>query len=187
MASRAYLYSANQDFTKLRDLSESKYPIPFFFKIILGVDAEICKSQLWENYAHPIAIKSNFSKGLQFFYDLLEYLKTQEQIPTELIENSLNDTKDFFEKNSDKINDYFFLEAGEIFDMTGDGSIKDQNYDLWYDITYIHRSLQELLDIKPSDMFLKSLHSWFYDLKDQPEEHLSVYWKGVNFYSFNNT
>jgi len=187
MASRAYLYSANHDFTKIRDVSEFKNSVPFFYKIILGVNAEICKSQLWENYAHPIAIKSPMKEGLDFFYEFLEYLQTQPAISQELIEKSLNDTKDFFEKNPERITDCFFLEAGEIFDKNGYGSITGQNEDLWYDINYIHKSLKELLDAKPSDMFEKPIHSWFYDIKDKPEEHLSVYWKSANFYSFNDT
>ncbi|KOY84916.1 hypothetical protein AD998_01000 [bacterium 336/3] len=186
MGKRSFLYSANQSFTKLRDLSECKNSIPFFYKIILGVDAEICKSQLWENYAHPIAIKGDFIKGLQFFYDLLDYFKTQKQIPQELLEKSLSDTKKFFEENPDRISDYFFLEAGEIFD-NGEGDIYTQNRDLWDDIIYVHKSLKELLIKKPLNMFENPIHSWFYDIKDNPEEHLIVNWKSATFYSFNNT
>ena len=187
MASRAYLYSANQDFTTLRDVSEYKNSIPFFYKIILGVNTEICKSKLWENYAYPIAIKGDFVQGLLFFYDLLEYFKTQNQIPLELVEKSISETKYFFEVNPERISDYFFLEAGEIFDKNGYGSIEGQNRDYWDDIIYIHKSLKELLAKKPLNMFESPIHSWFYDIQDKPEEHLSVHWKSASFYSFNNT
>lgn len=110
MANRAYLYSANETMTKLRDVSESRYPIPLFYKIILGEDTSMCDSKIW-GYEHPIAIKGDFQKGLNKLYTFYDYLATQSAINSTEIAKYKAETKAFFEKEQGRINQYFFLRS----------------------------------------------------------------------------
>ncbi len=79
MANRAYLYTANQELTLLKDVSEWNYEIPLMYKIVLGVNPEILNSKIWD-YQYPIAIQGDFQEGLDKWYLFLKYLKNQKLI-----------------------------------------------------------------------------------------------------------
>lgn len=186
MANRAYLYSANETMTKLRDVSESRYPIPLFYKILLGEDTSMCDSKIW-GYEHPIAIKGDFQKGLNKLYTFYDYLATQSAINTTEIAKYKAETKAFFEKEPGRINQYFFLEAGEIFDLIGDSEpIEQQNEALYEEIRAISTEINAILESKPADIFAFSQSFWLKELKKNVEL-LSVYWTYVTYFSFNKS
>lgn len=187
MANRAYLYSASEDLRKLRDLSESRYPIPFFYKILLGEDTSVCNSRIWE-YEHPIAIKGDFQKGLDKLNAFFDYLQTQDALDTEAIAGFQAETKAFWEKEKDRVGKYFFLEAGEIFDMIASESdpIEKQNADLCREIETISQLITTILAEKPKNLFSFSNAYCLTSLK-QEKDYLAVYWTHVTYFSFNKS
>lgn len=186
MANRAYLYSANSDLTKLRDLSESRFPFPFFYKVVLGEDTSICESQTWE-FDKPIAIKGDFTKGLQKLLAFYDYLQTQSGIDTLAIAKFKKETTDFFEKEKERINQYFFLEGYEIFTMICNADeIPQENAYLYEDIVGISAQINEILATKPADVFAFSEATWLHEIK-KDIEFLSVYWTHVTYISFNRS
>lgn len=186
MANRSYLFSANTELTKLRDVSEWNYEIPLFHKIVLGSETQMSNSKIW-NFEHPIAIKGDFKNGLKKFYDLLDYLETQENIDTQVITGIRQDTKDFFEKYPERALDLFFLEAGEIFDMAGDIAPIEQQNELFYDeIISISKDIDDILEEKPDNVFDFKDSLWLQELKKDINA-LSVSWTYVTYFSFNKS
>lgn len=186
MANRAYLYSANADFSRLKDLSESVFPVPFFYKVILGVNTLNADSQLW-NYEHPIAIRGDFEAGLTKFLQLLDYLQTQTNIDKAKIEGYITKTNAFFEKHPDRKGVYFFMEAGEIYDLIGDMEpIENQNKEMFEEIRRISAEIDTILQEKPQDIFSFSNADWIQSIK-KDTSFLSVYWTHVTYFSFNKT
>jgi uncharacterized protein YkuJ len=186
MANRAYLYSARKDFKKIRDLSEGKSPISLVYKILLGVDTELCNSELW-NYEHPIAIRSNMEKGLERMYEFYEYLETQPNINRTAIVTYKKEARDFFHKHGDRVMEYFFLEAGEIFDMTADVEpIEKQNKALFNEITSIAADIVDILEKRPARLFNYKTSPWLLELQKDAIA-LSCYWTHITFYSFNKS
>lgn len=110
MANRAYLYSANKELNKFRDVSEWANEIPLFYKIILGSETGISTSKIW-NFELPIVITANFQKGLNKLYDFLDYLQTQPHLDAEAIQSYKQETKDFFEKYPERELDLFLWKA----------------------------------------------------------------------------
>ena len=184
MANRAYLYSANEDFTQIRDLSESRYPIPFFYKIVMGEDTSICESQIWD-YPQPIAIKANFEKGFNKLLALFDYLQTQKELDSAAIAQYRKETTDFFEREKGRIHTYFFLEGSEIFELLGE-PIELLNSDLYNDILAISAQVNDILANKPLDVFAFSEAAWLHAMK-KDVSFLSVYWTHVTYISFNRT
>ncbi|MCU0437278.1 MAG: hypothetical protein MUC49_05140 [Raineya sp.] len=185
MANRSYLYTTNKDFTKIRDVSEWKYEVPLFYKVLLGCDTQICESLIW-NYKHPIAIKGDFKKGLQKLYDFLSYLKTQGVLNEKSLEQFIKETQDFFEENKDRKLDYFFLEAGEVYSMMSDiGPIEDHIRILHQYIISISEDIDNILSEKNDVLDFKKI-SWLGHPK-RFTNSISVYWTDVTYFSFNNS
>lgn len=187
MANRAYLYSASEDLSKLRDLSESRYPIPFFYKVLLGEDTTVCNSRIWE-YEHPIAIKGDFQKGLDKLNAFFDYLQTQDKVDKAAIAGFQAETKAFWEKEKERVDKYFFLEAGEIFDLIAseDDPIERQNADLYKEIKGISQLITQILAEKPKNVFAFSDVYWLKSLKKE-KDYLAVYWTHVTYFSFNKS
>lgn len=186
MANRAYLYSANKELTKFRDVSECPNEIPLFYKIILGAETQISTSKIW-NFELPIVITADFKNGLKKFYDFLEYLKTQPTIDTEKITGFIQETKDFFEKYPERELDLFFMEGGEIYDLVGDlYPLEEQNGALYEEIISISKDIDEILEKKPENVFDFNDIYWLQDIKNDIKT-LSVYWTYVTYYSFNKS
>lgn len=186
MANRAYLYSADQELSRLRDLSESRTPISLIYKIILGIDTEITNSKIW-NYEYPLAIKGNFQKGLERLYNFYDFLKNQSDFSSEKIDSYKKVTQSFFEKHEDRRGEYFFLEAGEIFDLMADlEPIENQNKMLYKEICDISDDINTILSEKPSSIFeFKDTH-WLNKLKKN-HQLIEPYWAQVSYFSFNQT
>lgn len=186
MANRAYLYSATSDFGKMRDLSESRHPIPLVYQVLLSSETAICDSRIWK-YEHPIAIKADFAQGLQRLLDLYEFLKTQPGFDSAKLEGYIRDTKDYFEKNADRKLDIFFLEAGEVFDLIGDMEpIEEQNEDLAREIGWLSKDLDTIFRERPADVFSRINLGWLTELKANPDL-LEPYWTTVTYFSFNKS
>lgn len=186
MANRAYLYSANKEFTKLRDLSEWKSAIPLFHKIVLGSNTQLSDSKIW-NYEHPIGIKGDFKTGLQKFYDFLDYLATQTVLNTEAIIKAKHETMTFFEQHKERMLDLFFLEAGEVFDLIGDiDPIEEQNESLYKEILSISTDIDDILNKKPDNVF-DFKHSYWLQALRKDINLIQVYWTYVTFFSFNKS
>lgn len=186
MANRAYLYSKDKNLPKLRDLSESTYPFPLTYKILLGCDTKMVDSKIW-NYDHPIAISGSFNEGLNKLYLFLDYLKTQSGIDIEKIETFKNETETFFTNHPDRKLDLFFLEGGEIFDLSGDiDPLEDQNEWLFSEINSISKEINEILKSQPTDVFSVYNSTWLQDLK-KDIDLLEPYWSHVTYFSFNKS
>lgn len=186
MANRAYLYSANKELTKFRDVSEFPNEIPLFYKIILGSETQMSTSKIW-NFELPIVIKSDFKSGLKKLYDFLEYLKTQSGIDPETITGFIQETKDFFEKYPERELDLFFMEGGEVYDLVGDiYPLEEQNEALYDEIISISKDIDEILEKKPENVFDFNNIYWLQEIKNDINT-LSVYWTYVSYYSFNKS
>lgn len=185
MANRAYLYTTDQDLTSLKDVSEWNYDIPLMHKILLGSNPELSSSKIWD-YEHPIAIKADFQKGLDTWYAFLEYLQTQKFIKQEIVSKAIKETQDFFAEYPEKINQKFFLEAGEIYDLSGDiDPLEKQNNELLLDIKYIAKDINQLIKEKPENA-LSLPHSYWLKELAEDNDKLEVYWTQVTYFSFNN-
>jgi hypothetical protein len=186
MANRAYLYSANKELTRLRDLSESRHPIPLVYRIVLGVNTELSNSKIWD-FEHPIAIKSDFAKGLNRLYDFYTYLETQPGLNAVEISEYKNQTKDFFDKHYDRVSELFFLEGGEIFDLISDiDPIEQQNESLYREIVSMSKDVTEILHKKPENVFEFKDSYWLAEIKQDPKI-LEPYWTHVTYFSFNKS
>lgn len=188
MANRAYLYTANEDFSKMRDVSEWPSDVPFFYKLVCSVNPEIVNSKIW-NYEHPIALQSDFEAGLKRFYDFCEYLKTQPKINAALVDAAVEETKTFWAEQVDRKGKWFFLEGGEAFDLMSDMiPIESQNKELLSDVQDINADVERLLKERPENMFEGEHKSYsIKNLETQQEEMLQVYWTHVTYFSFNNS
>ncbi|MCX8526268.1 hypothetical protein OF897_20330 [Chryseobacterium formosus] len=186
MANRAYLYSANKELTKFRDVSEFPNEIPLFYKIILGSETQMSTSKIW-NFELPIVLIGNFKNGLKKLYDFLEYLKTQSGIDIETITGFIQETKDFFEKYPERELDLFFMEGGEVYDLVGDiYPLEEQNEALYNEIISISKDIDEILEKKPENVFEFNNIYWLQEIKNDINT-LSVYWTYVSYYSFNKS
>jgi hypothetical protein len=186
MANRVYLYSANKELTKFRDVSEFPNEIPLFYKIILGSETQMSTSKIW-NFELPIVITANLKKGVKKFYDFLEYLKTQSAIDTETVTRFIQETKDFFEKYPERELDMFFMEGGEIYDLVGDVyPLEEQNEALYQEISFISKDIDEILEKKPENVFDFNDIYWLQEIKNDINT-LSVYWTYVTYFSFNKS
>ncbi|MDR2237841.1 MAG: hypothetical protein LBE92_17090 [Chryseobacterium sp.] len=186
MANRSYLYTASKELTQLRDVSEWNYDIPLFYKIVLGSETQMSASKIW-NFELPIVIKGDFKNGLKKFYDFLDYLETQQDLDKEAIAGYRQDTLDFFEKYPERALDLFFMEGGEIFDMTGDVTpIEQQNEALYHEIISISKDIDDILNQKPDNVFDFKHTPWLQEIKKDINA-LSVYWTYVTYFSFNKS
>ncbi|MEP2278354.1 hypothetical protein [Maribacter sp.] len=186
MANRAYLYSGDKELKKLRDLSESGHPIPLIYKIVLGCDTKMTESRTWEYDEAPIAIQGDFKKGIEKLYQFLDYLKTQ-PIDVQSVDSCKNETIEFFSNNPDRQLDLFFLEAGEIFSLTGDiEPIGDQNKWLFNEINKISEDISEILKNKPENVFEAFDSYWLKTIKEDIEV-ITPYWTHVVYNSFNKS
>ncbi|WP_159473747.1 hypothetical protein [Chryseobacterium sp. 18068] len=186
MANRAYLYSANKELTKFRDVSEYPNEIPLFYKIILGSETQMSTSKIW-NFELPIVITADFKNGLKKFYNFLDYLETQESVDKQKITEFKNETDDFFEKHPERELDLLFLEGGEIYDLVGDiYPLEEQNEALYDEIISISKDIDEILEKKPENVFDFNDIYWLQAIKDDINI-LSVYWTYVSYYSFNKS
>lgn len=186
MANRTYLYSANKELNKFRDVSEWANEIPLFYKIVLGSETGTSTSKIW-NFELPIVITANFQKGLNKFYDFLDYLQTQPHLDAEAIQSYRQETKDFFEKYPERELDLFFMEGGEVYDLIGDMyPLEEQNNALYNEIINISKDIDEILEKKPENVFdFKDIY-WLQEIKNDITT-LSVYWTYVTYYSFNKS
>jgi hypothetical protein len=186
MANRAYLYTANKKINKLRDVSEFPANIPLQYKILLGVDTKQEKSRIWGNES-PMAISGNFKSGLKKFIDFYEYLKTQDKIDKNILDQYIKKTNDFFEKYPDKKLDLFFVELDEIYDLIPELEIDFMNNDVFNSICAISKDIDEILRERPKNVFKENgKYLWLDKVIDEPEI-LETYWRWINYYSFNES
>lgn len=119
MANRSYLYSTNvipgpdvkPEERKLIGISEFNYDIPIVFKLLLSGNPRACRSSIWE-MPEEIAIVGDYGLGLERLTKFLKRIEIIEAQP--LIREAVE-----FLNRAENQNPYFVLECGEIFDMTG--------------------------------------------------------------------
>ena len=173
---------------KIRDVSESSaYPFPLMYQIVVSVDTEMCKSEIW-NGEKKIALKGQFNEGPQRYYDFLDYLKTQSSFDARAIEGYERDTKSFFAKNRDRVNDIFLWEPGEITNMFVDEhfDIEDETHLVHNSIDILSRDLENILKQRPENLFEFCDSDWLKFLKEDVTL-IEPYWSEVLYYSFNKT
>lgn len=188
MANRAYLYSANTDLSKLRDISEHRSDVPLVYKILLGINPALSESKIW-GYEHPIAIKADFKKGLQRLYDFYDYLTTQEGLDKGKIATFKKDTQDFFQQHEDRVLDLFFMEGGEAYDLIASENypIEKENEYVYLTIKSISANIAEILTQKPQHIFENiEKYPWLKEIKADINV-LEPYWTHVTYFSFNKS
>ena len=186
MANRAYLYSANTDLSKLRDISEYRSDVPLVYKILLGINPALSESKIW-GYEHPIAIMADFKKGLQRLYDFYDYLATQEGLDKGKIGTFKKDTQDFFQQHEDRVLDLFFMEGGEAYDLIASENypIEKENEYVYLTIKSISANIAEILIQKPQHIFENiEKYPWLKEIKADINV-LEPYWTHVTYFSFN--
>jgi len=186
MANRAYLYTANKKINKLRDVSEFPSNIPLQYKILLGINTKQEKSRIWGNES-PMAISGDFKGGLEKFINFYEYLKDQDGIDKEAIEQYIKETNEFFEKYPERKLELFFVELGEIYDLIPELEIDYMNNDVFNSISTISDDIDEILKNKPKNVFAETgKYPWLDKVLDEPER-LETYWRWITYYSFNKS
>ncbi len=186
MANRAYLYTANKDFTKIRDVSEFPTNIPFQYEILLGVNTKQEMSRIWGNNT-PIAISGDFKLGLEKFMNFYEYLQTQENLDKNMLKEAVKKTLDFFEKYPEKNSDLFFMEAGEIYDLIPEFELGYSNNIIYNKILKISADIDEILRNKPKNLFsLTDKYAWLEAIR-LDDDLLQVYWRRITYFSFNES
>lgn len=188
MANRAYLYSSDKEFKKIRDLSEWKNDVPLFYKVILGADTKICQSRIWD-YEQPICISGDMKAGLDKLNAFYNYLKTQSSLDSSKIETYQNTTNEFFGKHPDRILDLFFMEGGEVYDLiaTETYTIEKENEYVYLTTLQISANINEILATKPDNLFeYVDKYPWIKDIQ-KDIECLEPYWTHVTYFSFNKT
>jgi len=205
MANRSYLFSTNFDKSsyagkenrEIRGISEFDYDIPLAYKILVSQDAKIVNSIIWE-YSHPIAIQGDFSKGKRKFFDFLDALVTENILDGSIWEEKMNEARGFLNSAKCK-NDFFLLENGEIYEMTGE-ALEAQNLFLFeneilkIDDT-ISRHLLRIKELKQGRQNKHGLFSGFGKSKkanNESDKELIIlhdllgidYWSDVLYYNF---
>ncbi|MBD8389686.1 hypothetical protein [Dysgonomonas sp. BGC7] len=148
MANRSYLYSIDFDLSrqersdsdKILSIAEWNYNIPIAFKLLLSVRPRKCPSLLW-NYKHPIALVGDYEQGKERLYDFLDDLAKQDMYDHKYLQDCIKLTEDFLERE-DRRQQYFFMECGEIFDMSSI-PLEDQNEVLWQQISNIDDEIKK--------------------------------------------
>lgn len=188
MANRLYLYTCNDDFSTIRDVSEWPWVAPthLFYSILLSEFPTPTQSMIWE-YEEPISITSQFEPGLKRYLDFLQYLSTQEGINQAQIKEYIQDTNTFWEEHPDRRNKFFLLEGGEIYELDHDSNpMETQNADAVQVSKARGELIQEILDTKPADLRAFTDATWVHELFDDCTP-LSPYWTKVTYFSFNST
>lgn len=188
MANRAYLYAADRELNVLRDVSEWRSEVPFFYRIVLGVNTKLCHSQIW-SYEKPICIMGDMKAGLERLDAFYEYLKTQSWVDALKIETYQRDTREFFAKHPERVKDVFFMEGGEAYDLVGSDTypIEKENERVYNDVLLIAGQLSEIIASKPANLLEHAArYGWLADLQ-KDIAYLEPYWTHVTYFSFNKT
>lgn len=188
MANRAYLYSADKELKVIRDISEWRSEVSLLYKIVLGVNTKVCNSQIW-NYEKPICISGEMKAGLDKLNAFYNYLKTQSQLDVAKIEEYQKTTNSFFEEHPDRLLEIFFMEGGEVYDLTATDNypIEKENEYVYQDTLLISANINEILETKPVNLFEHTeKYKWVDNIK-KDISCLEPYWTHVTYFSFNKT
>lgn len=174
MANRAYLFATNDATKHLNNLSEARFPIPFWYKLLMGFQVEMVPSQLWDE-KEPIALRARLSPGLERLFEFGQYLQSQELPDLDLLIDFLDRTQQFF--NQDRASaSWLFLEAAEIYDLIPEEPVEEQNEQLLFEIQRIYVDLGKILKDKPDDIRKFSGAVWIKDLFNDWEASMDVRW-----------
>jgi hypothetical protein len=148
MANRSYLYSTNvipgpsakANGRKLIGISEWNYDIPIVFKLLLSGNPKTCLSSIWDN-SEEIALIGDYASGVKNLKGFLS--KVALPSAQGLVAEAIN-----FLNKPENQNQYFVLECGEIFDMSEE-PLLEQNQKLLEQIrnlqTEVEQALQSLV------------------------------------------
>lgn len=189
MANRAYLYSidrkpyTDEDISKARivDLSEYNTGIPIVYSILLSSKTEIVDSTIFnsleeEGKTLPLALIADYKRGVDrlemFFANIEEYIDPQ----------VVTKTLDFLhnEKNAQQ---YFLLEAGEIYSLLADddAGVIAENHNLYESI----RSDDADSEVAQaySDFVKLHISMGYTQILDQIND---IYWSNVLYFHWSN-
>ena len=168
MANRSHLYSVDTFPTKasppkpIRGLSEWNWDIPLSHKILMGHGAVACTSVIWGD--HEIGALANFERGVSTFLAFLGALGA---------ERERAEAEAFLTKQKGK---FLLLEAGEIFDISGEPLIDGVNRLVDHDIPAVAGRVAAVLGGGET--------AWRKELAANPTESLGLTWSEVLYYSF---
>lgn len=189
MANRSYLYSISEAQTqqlkdvKIRSLSEYNYGIPVAHKLIMCANPQLVHSAVF-GYEKPIAIIADFAGG----YDLLKrFLLRLKQVPALVsrsdFEAALEETFEFLD-DPDKQLPYLLLEAGEIYDMSGN-LLEEDAGDTLDELEVIREEAEALIASTEANPFAKARHYQFENLHTQWQKELGIdCWSDVLYFQF---
>jgi hypothetical protein len=175
MANRSYLYNiafnrVNGQKTpedQVLSVSEYSYRIPLAFKILLSDNTQISPSILWD-YECPIAIIGDTVLGKAHLFDFLNDLLQKNLFDAEYLQKEVIKTKHFFKQNSLDLK-YFFLEAGELYEME-DTPFEKQNFRTFEEIKNIHLTIMSFYST------VEKLNSEIEELKARMNKKSKISW-----------
>jgi hypothetical protein len=137
MANRCYLYSTNfipgaaaTEHRRAVGIAEFAYDIPLVFKLLLSGNPRPCSSLIFEG-TDEIALVGDYEPGLARMLQFLDDVR-HPAVP------SLREEAQEFLESEENRNSYFVLEGGEVFAMTAESLIKENQ-----------KLLAELVDLEP--------------------------------------
>ena len=138
MANRAYLYAKKGN--EVTGISEYNYDIPISHKILVSGNIKLVKSKIFRS-PFKIALQGDLKKGVEKLYTFLEDLKSKEYFDKSVLNEYIEETKAFLDKNSGY--QHFHLECGEIFDT----NIYIKNRKLYKEISNIDNVIEDFYKI----------------------------------------
>lgn len=191
MANRSYLYSISEKQTeqltgvKIRSLSEFNYSIPLTHKLMLCSNPELVQSALF-GYEKPIALLGEFAGG----YDLLKrFLQRLKQVPALVsrsdFDQQLEETLEFLDDRNKQL-PYVLLEAGELFDMSGN-LLEEDAGDLLDELDVLREEAETIIASAETNPFAKARHYQLENLHTHWQKQLGLdCWSEVLYFQFDD-
>ena len=188
MSNMAYLYSIKEIPSRGNlhpdciGLSEWPYDVPLVYKILLSGEPMICPSYLFD-IEDDIAVVGQYNKGVAKLEEFLNAMDIPE------IKDFKDEALDFL-MDENNTNNYFLLEAGEIFEM-GECDFRDSVNRLFDDIKDIDLLIEK--ETERFQMLVQAYKKRFNIFKRKAEdkeidiireiERLGLgYWENALFY-----
>jgi hypothetical protein len=179
MANRSYVYSVDAVPTKeqnpkpIRSLSEYNWDIPLAHKILASGAPRRCQSAIWEK--HEIAIVGDYAVGKDRLIRFLDALAASGRMAKkDDFSAAVKETKEVLasEKHAGKL---ILLEAGEIFDMSGEGLVEGCDA-LVEEISGLAKRVDDAITGQNEALLRKVAEGW--------EKDLGLYWADVLYFDF---
>ena len=179
MANRSYLYSVDvipepgKEPPVIRGLSEIDKDIPLAHLILAGAQPRVCQSVIWTE--QQIAVVGDFAPGMSRLIQLLNVLAHTSLVGDPTFMGALAQTVTTL-SNPTFRGKFFLLEAGEIFDMSGE--------ELEVSVSNLVQKQIPETNQKVQDALLGKGGAWLSELAKTWRESLGLVWSDVLYYDF---